>query len=150
MGLESIVNIRGWTPLPDLMEVYARSHASIVPTRSSFSEGLPMTAAESILAGRPLITNPVAPALELLRPACVEARTDDVDSHVEGVLKLIGDREHYENLRRACPRLAEPFCDGEQGLRAVLKRVIGPLKDQKLRDRDGVALASNNQPKTHL
>lgn len=130
MGLESIVNIRGWTPLSDLIDVYARSHAAIVPTRSSFTAGLEMTAAEAILAGRPLITNPVVPALELIRPACVEAQTDDVDSYVEGVLKLIGDREYYEALRRACPELAKPFYDQEQGLTAVLKRVVEPLKDR--------------------
>jgi glycogen synthase len=131
MGLESIVNIRGWTPLSDLIEVYARSHAAIVPTRSSFIAGLEMTAAEAILAGRPLITNPVVPALEIVRPACVEAKTDDVDSYVEGVLKLTSDREYYEALRRACPELAKPFYDREQGLTAVLKRVVEPLKDQR-------------------
>jgi glycosyltransferase involved in cell wall biosynthesis len=131
MGLDSIINIRGWTPLSDLIDVYTRSHAAIVPTRSSFIAGLEMTAAEAILAGRPLITNPVVPALELVRPACVEARTDDVDSYVEGVLKLIGDREYYETLRRACPELAKPFYDQEQGLTAVLKRVVEPLRGQR-------------------
>jgi glycosyltransferase involved in cell wall biosynthesis len=136
MGLESIVHIRGWTSLPDLIEVYARSHAAIVPTRSTFCEGLAMTAVEAILAGRPLITNPVVPALEVLRPACVAARTNDVDSHVEAVLKLVGDREYYEGLRRACPDLCEPFYDREQGLTAVLKRVIASLKDRKLLARD--------------
>ena len=130
MGLESIVNIPGWTSLPGLVEVFARSHAAIVPTRSSFIEGLPMTVAEAILAGRPVITNPVVPALEVLRPACVAARTDDVDSYVEQVLKLISDREYYESLRRACADLGEPFYDREQGMTAVLKRVIQPLKDK--------------------
>jgi glycogen synthase len=138
MGLDSIVNIRGWTPLADLLEVYARSAATIVPTRSSFTAGLEMTAAEAILAGRPVITNPVVPALEVLRPACVAARTNDVDSYVDGVLKLIGDREYYESLRRACPEVGEQFYDRNQGLAAVLKRVIGPIKDRKLQGRGGV------------
>jgi glycosyltransferase involved in cell wall biosynthesis len=131
MGLESIMNIRGWTPLSALIDVYARSHAAIVPTRSNFIAGLEMTAAEAILAGRPLITNSVVPALEVLRPACVEARTDDVDSYVEGVLKLISDAAYYEALRRACPELAKPFYDKQQGLTAVLTRVVEPLKDRR-------------------
>jgi glycosyltransferase involved in cell wall biosynthesis len=138
MALERVVNIRGWTSLSDLLDVYARSAAAIVPTRSSFIAGLEMTAAEAILAGRPVITNPVVPALELLRPACVEARTDDVDSYVEGVLKLIGDRDYYENLRRACPGVGEQFYDRNQGLAAVLERVIQPLKDRKVRHSCGV------------
>jgi hypothetical protein len=79
-----------------------------------------------------VITNPVVPALELLRPACVAAKTDDVDSYVSGVLKLIGDREYYEGLCRACAGQGEPFYDREQGLTATLKRVIEPLKDRKL------------------
>jgi glycogen(starch) synthase len=140
MKLQSIVSIRGWTSLSDLREVYARSHAAIVPTRSSFGEGLAMTAVEAILAGRPVITNPVVPALEILRPACVAGRTNDVDSHVEGVMKLIDDREYYESLRRACPELREPFYDREQGLTAVLKRVIGTLKDQESRPRARAAV----------
>jgi glycogen synthase len=140
LKLESIVNIRGWTSLSDLREVYTRSHAAIVPTRSSFPEGLAMTAVEAILAGRPVITNPVVPALEILRTACVAGRTNDVDSHVEGVMKLIGDREYYESLRRACPELREQFYDREQGLTAVLKRVIGPLKDLESRSRARAAV----------
>jgi hypothetical protein len=85
-----------------------------------------------------LITNPVVPALEVLRPACVAARTNDVESHVEGVLKLISDRDYYESLRRSCPEAGEPFYDREQGLAAVLKRIIEPLKDRKVRARDRV------------
>ncbi len=125
------MNIRGWTSPSDQIEVYARSHAAIVPTRSSFIEGMALTAVEAVLAGRPLITNPVVPALEVLRPACVGARTDDVDSYVEGVLKLIGDREYYESLRRACPELGKPFYDREQGLTAVFKRVVEPHRERR-------------------
>ena len=59
----------------------------------------------------------------------MEARTDDVDSHVEAVMKLIGDRQYYETLSRACPEVAKPFYDREQGLTAVLKRVVEPFRD---------------------
>ena len=106
MGLESIVLIRGWVSLQDMRDVFGRSHMSIVPTRSGFSEGLAMTAAEAILAGRPVITNPIVPALEVLRPACIEARSEDVDSYVEGILKLIDDPDQYRLLCDACPNLA--------------------------------------------
>jgi hypothetical protein len=97
-----------------------------------------MTAVESILAGRPLITSPVVPALEVLRSPCVAAQTDDVDSYVHGVLKLITDREYYESLRRACPEVGEQFYDRERGPIGVLKRVIGPLKNRKAWSRDKV------------
>jgi len=126
MGLEQVVFIRGWTSPKDQHDVYARSHASIVPTRSGFNEGLAMTAAEGILAGRPVITNPVVPALEVLRPACVEAKTNDVDSYVNAILKLIDDPNQYRNLCNACHGLQEQFYDRDQGLRAVLKRILSP------------------------
>ena len=124
MGLAEVVTIRGWTPLSDLRDVYARSHVSIVPTRDSFSEGLAMTAAEAILAGRPVITNPVVPALEVLRPACVEAQTNDVDSYVTAILKLIDNPSQYKALCDACPALRDQFYDRQQGLTAVLKKAI--------------------------
>ena len=127
LGLERTFQLRGWTSLEDLVGVYARCHAAIVPTRSDFIEGLAMTAVEAILAGRPLITNPVVPALELLRPACVAARTDDVDSHHEAVLKLATDAELYARLCRACPDLRAPFYDRHYGLTAVLKRALAPV-----------------------
>ena len=128
MSLAEVVTIRGWTTLSDLRDVYARSHISIVPTRSSFSEGLAMTAAEAILAGRPVITNPVVPALEVLRPACIEAQTNDVDSYVGPILKLIDDPAHYRALCDACPALGDQFYDRQQGLTAILKKAINSAK----------------------
>ena len=123
MGLAEVVMIRGWTSPADLRDVHARSHVSIVPTRSSFNEGLAMTAAEAVLAGRPVITNPVVPALEVLRPACVEAKTDDVDSYVMAILRLINDQNHYRILCEACADLQGQFYDREQGLRAEPKNI---------------------------
>src|SRR5262249_9227195 len=113
-----------WTPLPDLQDVYARSHISIVPTRSNYSEGLAMTAAEAILAGRPVMTNPAVPALEVLRPPCIEPLTNDVVSYVAAILKLIDDPSQYRALCDACPTLRNQFYDRQQGLTAILKKAI--------------------------
>lgn len=126
MGLNDIISIRGWTSLEDLQGVYARSHVSIVPTRSSFYEGLAMTAAEGILAGRPVITSPVVPALEVLKPACVEATTNDVDSYVRAILTLVENPDHYRSLCAACPDLQEQFYDRRLGLRNILKNILSP------------------------
>jgi glycosyltransferase involved in cell wall biosynthesis len=127
MGLQGIVELPGWVTLENLQEIYGRSHAAIVPTRSSFIEGLAMTAVEAVLAGRPLITNPVVPAIELLAPACVECRTNDVDSYVEGVLRLVSDEAYYERLRLSCGDLQGPFYDRRYGLASVLKESLAQL-----------------------
>jgi glycosyltransferase involved in cell wall biosynthesis len=124
MGLNHTVVIHGWTSPLDQIQIYAQCHAAIVPTRSEFEEGLPMTAAEAVMAGRPVITNPVVPALEVLRSACVEAMTNDVESYVETVIKLCSDAEFYAQLCRACPEMAEQFYDRNLGLNAILKKAL--------------------------
>jgi glycosyltransferase involved in cell wall biosynthesis len=127
LRLADVVNLRGWTSLEDLIGVYAKTHACIVPTRSSFTEGLAMTAAEAILAGRPVVTNPVVPALEVLRLACVEAKTDDADSHLEAVLKFATDAELYGRACAACHDYQPQFYDRKQyGLNAVLQQALRP------------------------
>lgn len=124
LHLDGIVNLRGWTSLDDLVNVYTKSHASIVPTRSSFIEGLAMTAAEAILAGRPVVTNPVVPALEIMRSACSEAITNDTESHLQAVLKLATDAEFYRNAQAACVGYQHQFYDRNFGMAAVLKRAL--------------------------
>ncbi len=123
-GLEDTVIANGWTSLEDLVGVYAQSHCSIVPTRSTFVEGLAMTAAEAALAGRPLISNPVVPALEILAPAAVHCRTNDPDSYVEQILKLLDDPDWYRSMVDAAPEVSRPFLDRRYGLTHVLKEVI--------------------------
>jgi glycosyltransferase involved in cell wall biosynthesis len=125
MKLESIVTIHGWTPPTEMKQVIARSHLAIVPTRSDFAEGLAATVIEPVLAGRPVITNPVVPALEVVKPACIEARANDVESCVSAVLNVLGDGNHYRELCNSCPALAEQFYDRRLGFQAVLQAVIG-------------------------
>jgi glycogen synthase len=124
MNLASVVTIRGWTSPADMRDVLIRSHLSIVPTRSNFPEGLAMTVAEAILAGRPVITNSVVPALELCRDACIEAQPDDIDSYVEAIMKLMDNPDEYQRLRKACPDAGQQFYDRTRGEAAVLKAVF--------------------------
>ncbi|HEY0563723.1 MAG TPA: glycosyltransferase, partial [Methylophilus sp.] len=70
--LESQVTIHGRLNRPALLAIYAQAHTVIVPTRSSFCEGLPMVAIESILLGRPVITSSLSNALDVLGAAIVE------------------------------------------------------------------------------
>lgn len=130
LKLTGVVTIRGWTPLDELQRVYARSHASIVPTRSDYREGLAMTAAEAILAGRPLITNAVVPALEILRSASVEAKTDDVGSYVDAILRIVYDQQLYNRLCNACTDLQRQFYDRQQGLDKVLEKILEPVRPE--------------------
>ena len=124
-GLTNIVATPGWVSLEQLQRIYAQAHASIVPTRSGFAEGLAMTAAEAVLAGRPIVSNPIVPALEVLAPAAMAARSNDPESHASAILALASDPMLYDRLQAACATLGQPFYDRERGLAAVLRRALG-------------------------
>jgi glycosyltransferase involved in cell wall biosynthesis len=132
LDVEQVVDVPGWISLETLQQLYARSHCWIIPTRSGFAEGLAMTAAESIMAGRPIVSNPIVPALEILAPAAVAARSNDWQSHAEAVLTLAKDRELYRQLQAACAPLAEQFFDRDRGLTAVLVRTFAESPEQRL------------------
>jgi glycogen(starch) synthase len=124
-SLDGIFDIRGWTTPAEIKVIYEAVHAVIVPTMSSFHEGFAMTAVEAILAGRPLVTNSVVPALEDLGLSSLSALPDNAQSHADAVLRLAGDYELYERLRRSTKKLAEPFYDMKYGLKETLKLAMG-------------------------
>src|SRR5262249_10539726 len=124
LNLKNVVDIRGWTSPEELRPVHTRSHISIVPTRSNFSEGLAKSVVESVLAGRPVITSAVVPAFEVLRKACVEARTNDIDSYVDAIFRIYDDSRYYRVLCDACHDLQKQFYDPSRGLKAILKEVF--------------------------
>jgi glycosyltransferase involved in cell wall biosynthesis len=127
MGLQGVVDLAGWVSLEQLIDIYTQSHAAIVPTRSSFTEALAMTAAEAVLAGRPVILNPVVPAIDLLGPACLAGKTDDAESHAGQVRLMARDPILYEKLREACPSCWAPFYDRDQGLAAGMREITDRL-----------------------
>lgn len=124
-GLARLFDIRGWTAPSAMPAIYAGVHAVVVPTTSGFREGLAMTAIEAVLAGRPIVTNPVVPALEYLGPAALAARPDDAASHAERIVELVRDPALYARLCAATRGLGEQFFDERNGLRMALHRAMG-------------------------
>jgi glycogen synthase len=111
------------------LETFGWSHAMVVPTTSQFCEGLAMTAAEGVLAGRPVVLSTVVPAWEVLGNAAIKAETDSVDSFVEAFRKLALDPDHYDHCQRATFAPQKQFYDTSQGLGAVLGDAIAALTD---------------------
>ncbi len=116
--------VRGRLDRAAMAEAYGRSHAVVIPTRSSLSEAFAMVAAESVLAGRPFVTSRAVPALEVLREAAVEAEPDAVESYVSALSALASDRELYAAKVRACPGLRRQFLDRSYGLAAGVERAL--------------------------
>src|SRR5215831_13227251 len=127
-NLNDVVRCHGYLDSERLSSVLASSHAVIVPTTSRFEEGFNMVCAEAILAGRPVITSPVCPALDYVRDAAVEVPPDNIEKYCRAILKLYDDDGFYKQKQEACARLQGQFYDQKNSwaekLKMVLKRHI--------------------------
>jgi glycosyltransferase involved in cell wall biosynthesis len=123
-GLSGSVKIHGHLDRPKLINIYSLGHIVIVPTRSSFSEGFAMVAAESILLNRPVIASSVVPATELLKDACLEVPAEDVDGFIKEIRTLSSNQDLYESMCLACSPLKEQFLNGKEGLTNVLEKTL--------------------------
>lgn len=127
-GLGDIVRPRGWTSPEQLQTIYGDMHVTIVPTRSAMNEGMAMTAAEAVLAGRPVVSNPVVPAVEVLGEAAVVAVTDDPISHAAAILALLDSAEDYDRRRAACADAGRDFLDPRFGLTRALHQAVALIR----------------------
>lgn len=123
-GLETDVEVRGRLNRPELLAAYGNAHVVIVPTRSSFCEGMPMVAAEAVLTGRPVVTSRLSNALDVLDGALVEAQPDDPDSYVQCLRRLMTESDYYAACCRACTTVGRQFYDRDQSLAAALARML--------------------------
>ncbi len=126
-GLNQTVRCHGHCDQPTMTEMYSRSHVVIVPTTSDFIEGFNKVVAEGVLAGRPVITSSVCPALALVRDSVVEVPPDDVAAYTQAVIQLRDDAELYRAKRRACDSAKEQFYDHRKGWAAVLEKVLASI-----------------------
>jgi glycosyltransferase involved in cell wall biosynthesis len=141
-GLAGTVSTHGHCDKARLLALLGASHAVLVPTTSDFEEGFNKVCAEAVLAGRPVITSAVCPALARVRPAAVEVPPDAVDAYCEAIVRLRDDRELYEQKRRACLPLQAQFYDPRNSYGAMLRDAIaGALGRTK-------ALASTDGPRS--
>jgi glycosyltransferase involved in cell wall biosynthesis len=127
LDLGDTVLLHGYLNRIDLIQVYRRSHAAIIPTRADFAEGLPKAAAEAVLSGRPIISTEADPALKVLGPACLVANVNDPSSFADVIEAAFLDREGLENLATTCKTLSAQFVDRRRGYTAALKTLIASV-----------------------
>ncbi len=126
-GLAQRFRCHGHTNRLVMREMFARAHAVIVPTTSDFIEGFNQVVAEAVLAGRPVITSDVCPALDYVRDAVVEVAPDDVAGYGDAVLKLCDDATFYRARCRGCIAAQSQFYDTRRGWGAALAGQLAPL-----------------------
>lgn len=95
-GLGATFRCHGHCQRAVMREMFARSHVVVVPTTTDFIEGFNQVVAEGVLAGRPVVTSAVCPALEYVRDAVVEVPPDDVRGYGDAILKLREDEAFFD------------------------------------------------------
>jgi glycosyltransferase involved in cell wall biosynthesis len=115
------VTTHGKLDRTQLLSRYREAHVVIVPTRSTFAEGFAMVVAEAILLLRPVISNPVVPAAEVLRSAVISVLTDDVAGYVAAILELSGKDEAYSRLIDNAAALRPIILDDSTSLLEIMK-----------------------------
>ncbi|MDX2244015.1 MAG: glycosyltransferase family 4 protein [Leptolyngbyaceae cyanobacterium bins.302] len=126
--LHSSFILHGYCNKPKMREMFNAAHVVIVPTKSSFVEGLNQVVIEGILANRPVITSSICPALSYVHEAVVEVPPDDIQAYSDAILKLQGDRAFYEEKQRSCKRLQEQFYSAGRSWGEALKSVLRQLQ----------------------
>jgi glycogen(starch) synthase len=115
------VSTHGKLDRTQLLNRYREAHAVIVPTRSTFAEGFAMVVAEAILLLRPVISNPVVPAAEVLRSAVISVPTDDVAAYTAAILELSGNGRAYSRLIDNAAALRPIILDDSTSLLEILR-----------------------------
>lgn len=141
-GLEEIFQVHGYCLRDRMQSMISRSHALIVPTTTDFIEGFNQVVVEGILAGRPVITSAVCPAIEYVRAAVIEVEPGRIDGYAEAIVKLATDPELYRDKQAACAVLQPQFYRSETGWGAALGHALPAHSCH----RDGIISPSTPRP----
>jgi glycogen(starch) synthase len=123
-GLGDTMKMHGWCTAPRLHELLSQAHVGIVPTTKDFIEGFNHVIAESLLAGRPVITSPVCPAVEYLNGGVVVVPPEDRDAYRRAIVELADDRKRYATEQVRCRETVAKCLDERFSYGAALRHVL--------------------------
>jgi glycogen synthase len=123
-ALQDCLVVHGRLQRGPLLAVYGAAHALIVPTRSTFTEGMPHVCAEGALSGLPIIANDVSNAFDVMGEAMIRANTDDPESFAAAIVRLITEPGLYAKLRAQCATVSRQFIDRKNGYDVGFGRFI--------------------------
>jgi glycosyltransferase involved in cell wall biosynthesis len=118
------MHFHGHCNRPTMVEKFRNAHAVIVPTTTGFVEGFNQVVAEGILAGRPVVTSDVCPAIKYVGDAAVVVPPDNVPAYADALARLSDDAAFYKHCVAACAVAREKFFDEAQGWGAALHNAI--------------------------
>jgi glycogen synthase len=124
LGLSRRFRCHGKLDMGPFRDMFGTSHVVVVPTRSTYTEGFNAVVAEGILAGRPVVTSRLCPAIDLVREAVIEVPPEDIGALRDAIVSLADDTELYESKRTACAHLKSQFLDWDNGWGSALERIL--------------------------
>lgn len=107
-----------------MKRIYGRSHVVVAPTSLGSVEGFNQVVVEGVLAGRPVVTSTLCPAIETVRGSAVDVEPSDVGGYRRAIERLSEDRGHYERLAGNTAAYSEAFYDAGRGWGAALRREL--------------------------
>lgn len=122
-----VFELYGWCDRSQMRECFSRSHVVVVPTTTEFIEGFNMVVVEALLAGRPVISSPVCPALEYLDGAVVTVPPNDIAAYEAAIVKLADDAAHYTELQARSEQAGRRFLDERTSFKAALEHTLGAI-----------------------
>jgi glycogen(starch) synthase len=123
-GVTERFHLHGYCNWTAMREQYSAAHVVIVPTTSEFVEGFNQVVAEAVLAGRPVITSEVCPAIVYVREAVVEVQVDDVKAYGDAILQLHDDPVLYAEKVSATSCVREQFYDLDRSWMSALRKAL--------------------------
>lgn len=127
LGVGDVFTLRGWCDRQQMRESFSRSHVVIVPTTTEFVEGFNMVVVEALLAGRPVISSPVCPALEYLDGAVLTVQPNDIAAYEAAIVELADDVERYSELQHRSEQAGRRFLDEATSYKAALEHTLGAM-----------------------
>lgn len=126
-GLSERVVCAGGLPARGVTDALNRCDVVVVPTRSTFGEGLNKVVVEAILARRPVVTSRVCPAFYLAGSAASEAAVDDWLSYGVEIERLMMDQDLYEERVRFAEQIRESFLNHDRSIGQKLWEALETL-----------------------
>jgi glycogen(starch) synthase len=123
-GLESHIACPGHLQRDQMIGHLASAACVVVPTRTSFPEGFNKVVVEAVLAGRPVVTSRVCPALDEVRPAAVEVEPDRPGAYADAIEQLMTDRALFDAKVAASGALRARFTDPAFGWLAQAEALL--------------------------
>ncbi len=112
-GLSEYISVNGYCHTDRMSVLYNEAHIVVVPTRTSFIEGINKVCIEAALSGCPVVTSAVCHAVFYLENSVLEVMPNDISAYAQAIEALMADPMLYKEKQEGCLKDAERFYQQE-------------------------------------